>query len=154
RIHVSTSHAPDKTTRKIVVKTKDKEFSGLDAQEVLNRIQSARCLIVHNSTQTERRVFFRGGRVAGFLKDLSFENRQLLTKLKKTVNDGLTKIAKGRQREFEELLGKLERKYKVGLSLPPMEFTDLPYGITLGEPKFQVRLDEWGSGTRNRTQIL
>jgi hypothetical protein len=133
---------------------KDKEFSGLDAQEVLSRIQSARCLIVHNSTQSEPRIFFRGGRAAGILKDLSSENQQLLAKIKKTVNDGLTKIAKGRQKEFEELLGKLERKYKVGLSLPPMEFSDLPYGITLGEAKFQVRLDEWGSGTRNRTQIL
>lgn len=154
RLQVSISHSPDKTSRKIVVKTQDKEFSGLDAQEVLNRIQSARCLIVHNSTQIEPRIFFRGGRAAGILKDLSSENQQLLAKIKKTVNDGLTKIAKGRQREFEELLGKLERKYKVGLSLPPMEFSELPYGITLGEAKFQVRLDEWGSGTRNRTQIL
>ena len=115
---------------------------------------SARCLIVHNSTQIEPRVFFRGGRAVGILKDLSSENQQLLTKIKKTVNDGLTKIAKGRQKEFEELLGKLERKYKVGVSLPTMEFSELPYLITLGEAKFQVRLDEWGSGTRNRTQIL
>jgi hypothetical protein len=105
------------------VRAQDKEFAGLDAQEVLNRIQSARCLIVHNSTQTVPRVFFRGGPVAGILKDLSSENQRLLSKIKKTVNDGLTKIAKGRQREFEELLGKLEHKYKVGLSLPPMELS-------------------------------
>lgn len=154
KLHVSSSHSHDTASRNIVVKAKDKEFTGLDAQEVLNRIQSARCLIVHNSTQTLPRVFFRGGRVAGILKDLSSENQELLAKIKSTVNDGLTRIAEGRQREFEELLGKLERKYKVGLSLPPMEFSELPYGITLGEHNFQVRLDEWGSGTRNRTQIL
>jgi putative ATP-dependent endonuclease of the OLD family len=154
KLRVSTSLSPDKATRKISVSTKDKEFTGLDAQEVLSRIQSARCLIVHNSTQRIPRVFYRGGSVAGFLKDLSSEHQLLLGKIKKQVNDGLTKITKGRQKEFEELLGKLERKYKVGLSLPPMEFSELPYGITLGETKFQVRLDEWGSGTRNRTQIL
>jgi energy-coupling factor transporter ATP-binding protein EcfA2 len=154
RIQVSNSHVPGKATTKIVVKTRDKEFTGLEAEEVLSRIQSATCIIVHNSTQTERRIYFGGGSVAGFLEDLSSENQQLLGKMQKTVSDGLAKIAKGRQREYEELLGKLERKYKVGLSLPRLEVTDLPYGITLGEPKFQVRLDDWGSGTRNRTQIL
>src|SRR5262249_9259162 len=154
KLFVSSSHSPDRATRKIVVRVKEKEFSGVDAQEVLSRIQSARCLIVHNSTKTATGVFFGEGRVAGILKDLSPEHQQALAKMKKTVNDGLTKIARGRQKEFEELLGKLEQKYKVGLSLPPMEFSELPYGITLGEAKFQVRLDEWGSGTRNRTQIL
>jgi predicted ATPase len=83
KLHVSSSYSPspDKTIRKIVVRAKEKEFSGLDAQEVLNRIQSARCLIVHNSTQAAPRFFFRGGSVAGILKDLSAENQQLLAKI-------------------------------------------------------------------------
>lgn len=153
-VEVTSSHAPETTTKVVRVVVNGKSFDGLDAQEVLNRIQSANCVIFHNSTQTPPRMFFRGGLVMGVLKELSPENEQLLGKMKKTVNDGLAKIAKGRQKEFEELLGKLEHTYKVGLSLPTMEFAQLPFSITLGETKFKVRLDDWGSGTRNRTQIL
>lgn len=153
-INVSLSQSSGQSTQTATVETNGKDFTGLDAQEVLSRIQSSACLRLHNSTQGWPRMFFRGGSVTGIFKDLSAENQKLLGKLKINVNRSLSKIAKGRQREFEQLLGKLERKYNVGLSLPTMEFTDLPYGITLGEPKFQVRLDEWGSGTRNRTQIL
>jgi putative ATP-dependent endonuclease of OLD family len=153
-VTVKTSHAPEATTKDCIVKVGEKEYKGLDAQEVINRIQSANCVIFHNSTQAQPRMFFRGGMALGQLKEISRENELQLEKMEKTVNSGLTKVARGQQKEIEELLGKLELKYKVGLSLPTLEFSHVPFGITLGETKFKVGLKEWGSGTRNRTQIL
>ena len=42
----------------------------------------------------------------------------------------------------------------MGLSLPPFDFGYLPFSITLGDRKVEVPLDDWGSGTRNRTLVL
>ena len=103
-LQVSSSQSLNATARNIVVKVKDKEFTGLDSQEVLNRIQSASFLIVHNSTQMLPGFFFRGGIAAGIFKDLSSENQHLLVEINKTVNDGLTRIAKAVSREFENFL--------------------------------------------------
>jgi putative ATP-dependent endonuclease of the OLD family len=74
--------------------------------------------------------------------------------MKKTVNRGLAKISRSQQTELEDLLGRLQTKYKVGLSMPAFDFGYLPFSITLGERKFGVPLDDWGSGTKNRTLIL
>jgi predicted ATP-dependent endonuclease of OLD family len=153
-LEVTVSHSAEMTTRRAEVIVGDKKYDGLEAQEAVNRIQSGKSVVFHNSTQIPPRIFFNAGTSVEVLRELSFENEQLLSRLKKSVNKGLAKVAKGRQQEFEQLLGKLERKYKVGLSLPTFEFTNLPVSITLGEVGYQVRLDEWGSGTRNRTQIL
>lgn len=38
--------------------------------------------------------------------------------------------------------------------MPPFDVEFLPFNITLGERAFHVPLDDWGSGTRNRTLIL
>jgi len=38
--------------------------------------------------------------------------------------------------------------------MPAFDFSYLPFSITLGERKFEVPLDDWGSGTRNRTLVL
>jgi len=74
--------------------------------------------------------------------------------MKTTVNRGLAKISKSHQRELESLLGRLETKYKVGLSMPSFDFASVPFNVTLGQQKVQVPLDDWGSGTKNRTLIL
>jgi hypothetical protein len=38
--------------------------------------------------------------------------------------------------------------------MPAFDFGYLPFSITLGERKYEVPLDDWGSGTKNRTLIL
>ncbi len=77
-----------------------------------------------------------------------------MEKLKKDMDKGLQKIAKGQQQELEGLLGRLETKYKVGLSVTAFDLGWLPFNLTLGDSKHDVTLDNWGSGTQNRTLIL
>jgi putative ATP-dependent endonuclease of OLD family len=74
--------------------------------------------------------------------------------MKGTVNRGLAKISRSHQQELESLLGRLETRYKVALSMPAFDFTSVPFRVTLGQKKCDVPLDEWGSGTKNRTLIL
>ena len=128
----------------VVVKIGTTEYSDLNAQEVLKKLQSSKSILFHNSTQIEPNMLFRGDRAAGYIREISGQHESLVESMKKTVNRGLAKISKVQQTEFENLLGRLQNRYKVGLSLPAFDFGYLPFRITLGEKKYEVPLDDWG----------
>jgi len=53
------------------------------------------------------------------------------------------------------LLGHLEDKYDVEFTIPESFFSrSMPFGINLKDKNVEVPLSEWGSGTKNRTQIM
>jgi len=124
-------------------------FDGLKAQDVLKKVQSSRMILFHNSTEPDPRL--RYGRP---FREISEQRSDEIDKLNHTIKRGLDKIARGHQEQISELIGRLDQKYKVGLSLPDFNFTFLPFDITLSDSKVEVSLDNWGSGTRNRTLIL
>lgn len=142
----------EKTEPQVKVRVGDKDYQGLEAQEVLKKIQTSKGVLFHNSTEVGRQILYREG--FGQLREVSQEHSNILESMKKTVNKGMKKIAKGQQQEFEELLGRLQKKYRVSLSLPTFDFSYVPFNINLGDKKYDVSLDNWGSGTRNRTLIL
>jgi len=141
------------TDQTVSVAVGDEVFEDMRAQEVLKKLQAARVVLFHNSAYEDRPIVYRP-RLGGYLRDFSGEAREHVESMKTTVDKKLKKIAKGQQREIEELLGRLESKYKVGLSIPSMGFEYIPFNVTLGDAHIDVSLDDWGSGTRNRTQIL
>lgn len=103
---------------------------------MLFRLQTSRSILFHNSTQTDPRFPFRSN-FGGIIRAESAEHEALVTSMKKTVNRGLNKISKTHQREIESLLGRLESKYRVGLSMPAFDFSSVPYSVTLGQKKFE-----------------
>ena len=149
---VKTTYRGDKSVD-VRVRCVNNEYTGIDAQQILNRLQSSRSILFHNSTQIELPAPFRGGR-GGYIRAASPEHEALVASMKVTVNRGLGKISKSHQKEMENLLGRLETKYKVALSMPAFDFTSVPFSMTLGQKKCNVPLDDWGSGTKNRTLIL
>lgn len=42
----------------------------------------------------------------------------------------------------------------MSISIPNLDFQDFPFRLSLGDKKDDVPLDDWGSGTQNRTHIL
>lgn len=92
--------------------------------------------------------------MAGYMKEMSGQQEHLIASMKKSVDKTLAKISRAQQAEFEALLGRLENKYKVGLTLPTFDVGAMPFSIALGDRKMEVSLDDWGSGTKNRTYIL
>ena len=132
----------------------DKPFGGLEAQEVLKKLQSSRSILFHNSTAFDTELMYPGRSVAGYIREITGQHAPTVANLKKTVDRGLAKISKAQQTEFEDLLGRLSTKYKVGLSMPGFDFGYMPFSITLGDKTVEVPLDDWGSGTRNRTMVL
>jgi predicted ATPase len=67
----------------------------------------------------------------------------------------LRKLAKEHTQELSKVLGRLTEKYNVEVS-PPESYAvrRMPLGINLRDRNVEVPLDDWGSGTQNRTHIL
>lgn len=152
-LQLKVTYQEDKVEPNVVVTTEGDTYSGLDAQEILKKLQSSRSILFHNSTDIDT-TFYPRRSFTGEIREITGQHETLVESMKKTVSCGLAKISKSQQAEFEGLLGRLQTRYKVGLSLPPFDFGYLPFSITLGDKKVEVPLDDWGSGTKNRTLIL
>jgi hypothetical protein len=80
-------------------------------------------------------------------KQLADEQKRLRNKVKS--------ISRAHRSELSELLGHLEDKYEVEFSIPDGMFTGtVPYAINLKDRNVDVPLDDWGSGTKNRTHVM
>ena len=123
------------------------QFEGIKAQEVHNKLQSS--ILIHNSTEIESRQSF-----TGFLNEFSDQYTKDLNSMSETVTKSLKKIAKNQKEEISRLLENLTSKLKVGITLPDFNIDRLPYNLTLGDSKMEVNLNDWGSGTKNRTMIF
>lgn len=154
RLSIAVTYRPEKPESIVLVSAQGKQYEGLNAQEVLKKLQSSRSIIFHNSTEIETRYVYPGRSVAGHIREITGQHQTLVESMKRTVTRGLAKISKAQQTEFENLLGRLQTKYRVGLSMPSFDFSYMPFSITLGDRKFEVPLDDWGSGTKNRTLVL
>lgn len=129
------------------------DYDGLKAQEVLKKLQNSHAILFYNSTELDPRNRFGRG-LGGFLTELSGDYARQIDEVIGSVNKRLRKVAKGQQEQFTQLLGRLETKYKAGLSVPPFDIDWLPFNLSLADGRVSVGLSEWGSGTRNRTLVL
>ena len=121
-------------------------------QEVLKRLKNTECLIFHNSTNRGFGPFDENlDRVSNFVSANEFvkinQKRDELLKL-------VQKSLKHHQDELTNLLGNLEEKYEVSLSTRGLNFESESIDISLKEKGADISLDDWGSGTKNRTLIF
>jgi putative ATP-dependent endonuclease of OLD family len=121
--------------------------------EIIRKINTSQVLIYHNSTQTTSRLRNTNH---GHIENISATTKSSIESKIKSIQKELSKVIDKHKKELQELLGRLEEKYEVGLSLDSidMDLDDISYEINLGEKNFALPLDRWGSGTRNRTLIL
>ena len=126
-------------------------ISDIKAQEILKRLQTSTTFLFHSPTEAAP-PFARYGQ--GALREIPGEHRAKLEKAQKQVENLLQRLARDQQEEVAGLLGRLNEKYKVGLSFPKFDLSYFPYNLALGDSKIEVDLREWGSGTRNRTLVL
>jgi len=153
RLSIAVAYRSERPEPSVVVRAAGNEYTGLNAQEVLKKLQSSRTILFHNSTAATP-YGYPVGNVVGHIREITGQHEPLVASMKKTVNRGLAKISKSQQDDFENLLGRLQTKYRVGLSMPSFDFSYIPFSITLGDRRFEVPLDDWGSGTKNRTLVL
>ena len=121
--------------------------------EIFKKLKASRCLIFHNSTQSFQPYFLRPN-IGKMFGDLSLEETEKLKKANQQLYKLFQKSAQRHQKDALELLGRLEEKYDVTLSVPPLQMESIPFTVSLGDKNNSVQLNDWGSGTQNRTQIL
>lgn len=121
-------------------------------REVLKRLRSTECLIFHNSTNRGMGPFDDSmDRVSNFI---SAHDSQAINKKREELVKLIQKSLKDHQAELTKLLGNLEEKYEVSLSTRGLNFESESIDISLKEKGADVSLEDWGSGTRNRTLIF
>lgn len=122
-------------------------------EELLNRIRSSESIFFHNSTENEP-YFLSQRRRDSLSSYLTNEDLDLITKKKNILEKEVKKTLKKHQTEFSSLLGRLSEKYDVSLGIPNLNIDRESIEISLKEKGIEVSLEDWGSGTKNRTLIL
>ncbi|WP_223651285.1 ATP-dependent nuclease [Hymenobacter psoromatis] len=121
-------------------------------EELLNRIRSFQSVLFHNSTENAPYYFSR--RTDYLLSYLEKEGSVEIAKKKEGLENSVRKSLKGHQAELAALMGRLDEKYDVSLGISSLNIERENIEISLKEKGIDVSLQDWGSGTKNRTLIL
>lgn len=109
---------------------------------------------MHDSAHAFSPIYGAGGRHLHELTFTTDELKEISQELAK-VQTKIKKISKAHKTELSELLGHLEEKYEVDFSIPEGMFTgSIPFAVNLRDKNVDIPLNDWGSGTKNRTQIM
>lgn len=149
-LRISIKFHNDKNTPEIEIKFEEKKLDDYPAREVITKIRNSKTLIFHDSTEVRRNY----GRYHGFYDDFSQVERESIKLKSQTLQKEFKKISERHKKDLTDLLGRLNEKYDINLTVPGFSFEKVPYEISLGEKDFDIPLDNWGSGTKNRTLIL
>lgn len=151
RIEFSKTHKNE--TRFSVFLGDNEVRENFQKQEVLKRLRGTQCLTFHNSTKNESFSPFGDSidRVTNFIRPKDLD---VINKKREDLAKSVQKSLKGHQEELTSLLGNLEEKYEVSLSTQGLNFERETIDTSLKEKGVDVSLNDWGSGTKNRTLIF
>ena len=153
-LKIKAIHEPDQKETKISIIFGENEIiDEYKRSELLNRLRSSRSVLFHNSTENEPFYFSRGRRDS-LISYLGKEDRTEISKKKENLEIAVKKSLKKHQNEFGSLLGRLTDKYDVSLGISSLDLERENVEISLKEKGIEVSLEDWGSGTKNRTLIL
>lgn len=130
------------------------DLSDFASKEIWQKLKSSSLAMVHDSASRERGFYFNR---AHWLDELVFspDERSQLANEQKRLQNKVKNISKAHKSELAQLLEHLEDRYEVEFTVPDGLFTGaIPFAINLKDRNVDVPLDDWGSGTRNRTQIM
>lgn len=146
----------DKTERYIKILVDGSELGKYETGEVFRRISSSNIVVFHNSASGSQRIFFGGASALMFHElILSKSEKEELKEEQERIKKRVRKFAQEQRTELSSLLGKLEEKYEVELTVFESMFgRTIPLGINLKDKGVEVPLDAWGAGTQNRTRIM
>lgn len=151
---IKATNSPDKKSTEIEIYFGEHKIEDeYKRDELLNRIRGSESVLFHNSTENE--PFFLSQRRRDSISSyLSTDDLEKITKKKETLERAVKSSLKKHQTEFSSLLGRLTEKYDVSLGIPSLNIDRESIEISLKERGVEVSLEDWGSGTKNRTLIL
>lgn len=122
-------------------------------QEIHKRIKKSNAFFFHNSTEPKHRYYLRHN-LWSFFGSVPNEDKDKLKQAKDALFKRMKSVATRHKEEITQLLGRLDEKYEVSISLPTVDLENFPFILSLGDKKENIPLSDWGSGTQNRTHIL
>lgn len=140
----------------ISVKFNNIDIDAKVAKEIDKRIKESNLLFLYNSTLRHEDYYYGRGRRRQFYEFLmSEEERKALDGAAKNIDRRFRKLAREHKAGMDSMLGRLSEKYDVEFSQPEgYSARHMPLGINLRDKHVKVPLNDWGSGTQNRTHIL
>ena len=139
----------------IAVSVNGEEVDDKAAKEIDKRIKDSNLLFLYNSTTPHEHYYFGGHRRMFYEFVMSEDEKKALDEAGKHTERRLRKLAKQHTQELSNIFGRLAEKYDVEVSPPENSAARrMPLGISLRDRNVEVPLDDWGSGTQNRTHIL
>lgn len=142
---------------KISITVNGEEIDEGSAKEINKRIKDSNLLFKYNSTvRNDDFIYGRGRRRRMFYEFvMSADERKALDEAGKEVERRLRRMAKDHTEGLSNILGRLNEKYDVEVApLEGFAAREMPLGINLKDKNVEVPLNDWGSGTQNRTHIL
>ncbi|MEZ3187528.1 AAA family ATPase [Pseudomonas sp. LM13] len=127
-----------------------------EAVEVYKRIESSTLAFFNNSAEVGLSSLLAGGAVR-LAQELMFsgDERKELEAEQERLKKKIKKMAAKHRSELSGLLGRLEEKYDVELTIFDRYLGGaIPLGVNLKDKNLEVPLSDWGTGTQNRTHIM
>jgi len=130
-------------------------LSAQSSSDVRKYLKSSNVLFHHNSTHQEN-TFYGPGRAKAFYEvQLSASEQAALNSAANVLEAKIKKVARDHRENLNKLLGRLVEQYDVEFSnLQKYSSKRHLFGIALNDKSVEVPLNDWGSGTQNRTYIL
>jgi putative ATP-dependent endonuclease of OLD family len=145
----------DKNEKDILIFIDSREIDKYETGEIFQRLTSSNIVFLHNSTGGSGRMFHPSGAGSFHEMILSKDEKEELKKEQEKIRNKVKKFAQEHRGELSGLLGKLEEKYEVELTVFDGLFRNsIPLGINLKDKGLEIPLDDWGAGTQNRTHIM
>jgi putative ATP-dependent endonuclease of the OLD family len=130
-------------------------IDGSLAKDVLQKLKTSNLMFLHNSASHEERYYGRNRRLALVEFVLSEQEKRQIIDAEVSIQKRIKKFAKQHKEELQTLLGKMEEKYSVNFSTIDASYArHIPLGVRLEDKHVDVPINEWGSGTQNKTYIL
>jgi putative ATP-dependent endonuclease of the OLD family len=132
------------------------ELDAKTTSEVIKKLRTSANLVIHNSTNAGwRRYYFDESLVELDEIQLDEKDKVALKDAERKLHTRISQAAKKQTEHLSLLLRKLNDEYNINLTtLDVSRRSAFPLSVILQDKQVQVPLHEWGSGTRNRTEIL
>jgi predicted ATP-dependent endonuclease of OLD family len=146
----------DSDSLSVAVKVGDESTDDKAAKEIDKRIKDSNLLFLYNSTTRHEEIYLGRGRRRMFYElIMSEDEKKELVEASKQVEKRIRRLANEHKLGLSGILGRLTERYDVEFSpLEGYSSRRMPLGINLRDKHVEVPLNDWGSGTQNRTHIL
>lgn len=140
----------------LVASIDDGELDFKTSSEVLKKLRTSANVVVHNSTNSSMKRYYYGESLIELDEfQIDEKDKRDLKEAEKKLHSRISQAAKKQTGFLSQLLKKLDEEYDVNLTtLEVGRRSAFPLSVTLQDKQVQVPLHEWGSGTRNRTEVL